>query len=300
MAVYYSKSTDVGAPVLTNTAGGFIALFDYFLVGKMGWTKPFTGAANQAVYKQPAGSNGFYLQVDDTNSQGARFTAFETMTAWNTGTGQTPTNAQVTGGLYITRPQTALTAWWYIIGNGNIFYLRNQWNGSGYGGGMIFGDFVSFKSGDIYNTCIQGNLSFGSTEYMQTLTSSVTSGTVGGFYAMRSYTQLGSSVAISRTSDTSKGASTYFGSGGMPYPNPTDGGLYLSPVWVGEYTSGGFIRGYLPGLWNPLHTRPLQNGDTFTGTGGIINTRSFEAWDNLWYSSYYQMFVETSDTWGGL
>jgi hypothetical protein len=69
------KSTDVGAPNITEVAGSLITLLDAVLVNgygtgldakaPLGWTKAFSGT-NKAVYKQGAGSSLKYLRVDDT------------------------------------------------------------------------------------------------------------------------------------------------------------------------------------------------------------------------------------------
>jgi hypothetical protein len=67
----------------------------------------------------------------------------------------------------------------------------------------------------------------------------------------------------------------------------------MSPVFIGEGTATAGLRGYFPGLWNPLHAVPLAHHDTFTGAGAFAG-KTFEAFR---FSPAYEVIIETSDTW---
>jgi hypothetical protein len=86
----------------------------------------------------------------------------------------------------------------------------------------------------------------------------------------------------------------------FPYPNPADGSLWLSPIWI--HHDGG-IRGYFAGLWAPMHDRPLSTQDTYTAASGNLSGKSFIAMNIPLATTISstadvgQVHVETSDTW---
>jgi hypothetical protein len=128
-------------------------------------------------------------------------------------------------------------------------------------------------------------------EALSVVGSNVSAGAASGHYLARSHTGIGSALQFGKFHDGSLTTASYVGSGQyMAYPNPVDGGLYLSPVRL-CYSST--LRGHLPGFWAPMHTRPLTHGDTFAGVGNLSG-KSFLVID-LWNSA--QVFVETSNTW---
>lgn len=294
MTVYIKRRTDSGVPTLAPTAGSLITLLDYLLVTTMGWTKPYTGT-NKAVYRQPSGTNQFYLRVDDTGTTIGRVVGYETMSDVDTGTGAFPTSAQVFGGLYLDK-STSGTRDWKFFSNGEIFYLFTKFNGTNWGL-FCFGDLESYKSGDAYGTVIVGQTATATSAQNFSLLVSAMSSTSNGHYIARPYTQVGSSTAFGKFTDyVRSGAATNIGAtAGMTYPSPIEGGLHQAPLWMGESANG--ARGLFPGLWCPLHNRPLTDGDTFSGVGGLTG-RSFEACD--FGSGINQCFMETTDTWGGV
>lgn len=296
MAVTKKLSTDVGVPTVTNTVGTLITLLDYLLVTTLGWTKVYSGT-NKGVYRAPTG-NRRYLRVDDSGSgaSGARINSYETMTDVDTGTGPMPTAAQLSGGLYLPRCTTAGPCKWKFISNGTYFVLIINYNiASNYWASCVFGDVFSYKSGDAYNTVLIGEASFSNpTSSLQTLNIANTTTSTATHYAQRSFTQVGSAVLLGKTSDYIKAPRAILGGTGtnLPYPSAVDGGIYLSPLYLNEVTVG--LRGQLPGLWDPLHSYPLAEGDTFSGSSGLLSGKSFECWI---LGTAGQMMVETSDTW---
>lgn len=301
MAVTVLTEASPGAPVLSGLAGSLTALLDYCLVTTMGWTKAFTGT-NQAAYKQPAGSNGFYLAVDDSAGQNARMTGFEAMTSVTAGTNPFPTASQLAGGLYFYKSSAATNSArvWTFISNGSMFYLIRDVTGGGRTGGdqqvFCFGDIFSYKGGDTFGTVICGEVSSSVTSsggaFMQAVQTAMTG--YSGHYITRANTQIGGATQVGFTCDIAgSGSASYFGAGTLPYPSPIDGQMHLSPIWVGEPSAG--KRGVLPGVWHFMHPAAnLNGGDTFTG-GGNLAGKSFLV-SKLGTTSG-NLVIEISDTW---
>lgn len=248
-----------------------------------GWTKPYSGT-NLAAYRQGSGSQ-HYFRVDDTTTYTSRVVGYETMTAISTGTGPFPTAAQVSGGLYWQKSNVAdavSAREWIIVADDKTMYMWVRFGtGSDYGSfsahGM--GEFKSFKDGDVYNTFISANTGATSYQYMyfmylNSYAGAVLSSSLFGMYASRSYTQIGSSVPLGKLGDYSKANQGGMGilGIGLPYPHQVDGGLYMSPVTIAEgvgIAAQAVIRGVMRGVWNPLHSMPLNNFDIFNGNGDL-------------------------------
>lgn len=297
MAITIKRSTDSGAPALTNVAGTLIAIFDFMLVTALGWTKTSLGT-NQVKYTWGSGTNGFCIQLDDSNAAFGKLSGWETLTALNTGTNQFPSAAQLSGGVFLDHAAAGSGTFpWRIVSDGHMVYFFVKYNiASNYIDTFVFGDFNSYKSSDIYNTIIIGNSA-------QALTSNPNFSQLGGsvsaiqtgHFIVRSYTQIGSSITAGKFSDAVRGSTT-IGNGSMTYPSPIEGGLHLAPVWVNETIANAGPRGLLPGIWNVCHTYPLTDGDTFSVSSGPLSGRSFEI---VSMPSAWQFAFETSNTWGG-
>lgn len=264
-----------------------------------GWTKEF--GTTITAYKQPAAglSNHFYLRLDDASAgNNARFTGYETMSDANTGTGLFPSAGQLTGGVHFFKSQSTdtLPRDWLLLCNGPLFHLIcNQassvdWTTSSF---FSYGDIFSYKPGDIYHTIISGSVSASAgTSTLQAVTANLGSAVSGTFMA-RSHTAIGSSITLSKHGDAAKmNGVTILGSGGMQYPSPVDGGLYVTPVWVGE-SAAALLRGILLGVWGPMHVKPLAFGDVWVATGDLAG-KTFEAINT---PNTGQLFFEISDTW---
>lgn len=303
MTVRIYHSTDASAPVLSGQVGALIGVLDACLVNgygskaAAGWTKAYSGT-NLAAYRQPAGTNQFYLRVDDTNATDARLRGYEAMSDVNTGTGLFPTDVQVSGGLYHNKSNASSSAArpWTLITNGKIVYFVTSYDGTNLSQLSAFGDITSYKSGDAYHTMIMAANSSGTAQGVGPAITSGLSNASNGHYMARSYTQTGSSVALGKHSDYVKtGNASAMGTAGMTYPTSPDGALWFAPVWIHE-SAAGVVRGEMPGFWCPLHNKPLTSGDTFTGSGAYSG-KTFEAWAANNSSTVSQVFVETSDTW---
>ena len=298
MAVITRTQASPSAPTLTGLAGAMIGVLDYCLTDAtygIGWTKQYSGT-NKAVYRQKVGTNQFYLRVDDTGTINSGVRGYESMSDVDTGTGPFPTTAQAaTFSFKKSATSDSVARNWSFTSNGDIFYLTVYSNGAA--SQVVtycFGDFVSYRSGDAYNTVICGTTSVtdgsSTTSSFTTIVSSLAA-TEGVFYA-RAHTQIGGSLQGGKHVDSSKAAgATGMGAGGGTYPDPLSGGINLSKVWLNEPSTA--VRGELPGIWSPLHTKPIGAGDTFSGTGDLAG-KTFVAVNNAISN---QFIVETSDTW---
>jgi hypothetical protein len=284
MTVRVYRWDDAGAPTLNATAGSLINLFDACLVtgygskDPLGWSKPFTGT-DVAVFR-PAAGNRRYLRVTDssTATSGARAFGCETMTDASTYTNAFPSEAQVSGGLYIRKSDTTTTQarGWVIIGNDKCFYyFVNRTSTTGFaataasGGvfGMFFGDFISYRPDDEYNTAfIASESSTVTVGRLPNLSASPMTNAIPGAYVCRRNDQTGVSTAATMSSDA-RSDPVSCGRGNLAYPDPVTGGMVLAPVYINTIESS-HTRGHLPGMWNPLHDRPGAVLDTFTGKSG--------------------------------
>lgn len=287
------RSTDTSAPVLTGQVGSLITLLDACLVNgygskaAAGWSKPYTGT-NSADYQQ--GGSGFYLEVNDNGpgtggAREARIRGYEVMTAFNTGTGLFPTSAQLSAGDVIRKSATAdgTARAWKLFADDRTFYLFIL---SGDAAGIyistMFGDIFSYLAGDNYKCAIMGRTTETAAGPPAASTDNFGSNaafgsSVAGHYIARTYTGFGTSTTIGKSVDAIKSGNTSSGAfvGPVPFPNPIDGGLYISPVTVHEAPVIG-IRGVLRGLWQGIHPlASFSDGDTFDGQGTYA-TRSFE------------------------
>lgn len=330
VTAYYS--TDAHAPTVGIAAQAFwTTILTACLVngytGKSaaGWSIGYNGSTGQVAYQQGAGSNGFFLNVDDSaataNGSNARVTMFETMSAFGAGTNQTPTSAQMSGGLYWPRGNngTASTAGrWCVIADAKRFYMWHEGSSTsgqlGYGAAVGFGDIDTYSAADNYDTVIHGygtsspagsgGLGTGSNTLLTTAT---------GCYVMRRYDQLSTGQQVGKHWDNVKANSNIMGGGSasltLPFPNPTDGGLYVSPVWIHENIIGadayGVVRGVLPGIWapcnfmNPSTTNPnnVQAFDAVTSSVGSTNGKTLTFFNIQPNGSPGWVCFETSNTW---
>lgn len=264
-----------------------------------GWTEPFASATNITAFRQGAG-NMFYLNIDETAVQVSRVTGFESMTAVGiaNGTNAFPTTAQFAGGLYWNRSGTTDTIArpWVIVANDRTLYMHvNVDNNATSLIGSLQGltDLKIYKTGDVYATLIMGQSTATVATNGTGFTCSPTNVAVAGHYLTRSHTQIGTSIAASKCYVDNVGSTvTALGSIAMTYPVAVDNGLWLSPVRVSESSINSF-RGEMTGLWAPMHNKPLNHLDTFSGTGALAG-KTFIALNGY---NVGQIMLETSNTW---
>jgi hypothetical protein len=281
-----------------------------------GWLRPFAGNSAQAVYKQPAGC-GFYLQVDDNGpgsgaGQEARSWGFETMTAYNVGTGQFPLAAQNAAGCVLRKATSAAGAkpWILLVDDRTLYLFVSSGDAVGEYVGHAFGDYYSFNAADSYKCLLMGkNAESGSflTAHPFGQAFPAQSGTVagGGQWLARNFSGIGGSTAFQKVGDAAlAGASPSHLIGGMIFPNSSDGGLYLAPVRVIDSSPPGValvsatlnLRGRMRGLWHaPYPIGSFVDGDTFQGSGDLVG-RNFLVVRNVWGSTAGAAFVVMETT----
>jgi hypothetical protein len=283
-----------------------ISLLDTALVAA-GWTKAFSGT-NKAAYRQ-GGGNQFYLRVQDDSpgagvAREARITGYETMSDVDTGTGPFPTAAQGVGGIAMLVARKSATAdatarnCVMICDNRTMYFLCLTGDLAGNYYGFGFGDFFSLVPSDGYRTFINGrtgeNTSGASTEKLDAVSGFINSAQPG-FFIARGYTGLGTSINAAKSGDhTKSGVGTLLGI--VPFPNPANGELFVSPVWIGDPVTSpaNNIRGRMRGFWHQCHPlAALTDLDTFTGVGDLAG-KTFKLYKQGGNTGIY--CIETSNT----
>ncbi len=323
------RSTDASAPTLSGTAGDLVNLLDKCLVAgygsqsAAGWTKPYT-ATNRAVFRQ-GGGNQFYLWVNDDATTHPVTAKDATLRGWEvlgsipseivdgTHTGPFPdlTQRSSTAPIAMRKSATAdaTTRSWIVVADDRTVYVFIA-TGDVAGGrycAFMFGDFYSLLSGDGYRTALIGRTTDASTYAAadDMLAVSSAAGSFAGLashYFARGYTGTGGSINCAKQTDTgllSTGAPVTLGAGVMAYPNPTDGGIVISRVFIQEPTTGGVNsrRGWMRGFWAFGHAiANVVDGDTFTGTGDLAG-RTFLVIKSSNGANLGLYVIETSNTW---
>lgn len=308
MTVY--DYTDSGAPVLAGQEAKGIDLFVACLVSGYGskpgagWTLAFYDAATRTAVFRTATAPYAYLQVKDKGPglgtfKEMRVRGYEAMTGADTGTGPFPTTAQRSNGWFVRKSATldAVARPWVLAADGQrVYFFPETGDVANQVAPFLFGRGKSYKTVDDYAVLIAGRNSENSStlgsgnDYAPILVPTIA--TASHAHLMRSYTGIGGAANIGFHTDTAKHNNTgtvHPGQSGMSYPMPADGGLYLATIYFHE---ANVPRGEVPGLWCPLHNRPLAHRDTFSGVEGLTG-RDFLALT----TGSGQIFLETSDTW---
>lgn len=336
------KLTDLLDAVLVNGYGAQTAAgwtINQTTTNKRGYKQNLTGSNNSSgmlLYVDDTGPGAGAAK----EARACGFETMSAITP--TGTGQFPTSAQSAvgvGTLVVRKSATAdATARpWTIVANGQTVYIFIE-TGDITAPQLatmpfVFGDFKSYKTSDQYAVCIIGRTAENSASANIDPLSAVgaadnvimnLNNVLIGHYIARHWTAVGSSVRAGKvltavpqidprgsygpwSSDvnTTLGAS-FNGIGrisstpvGLPFPNGPDGSLWLAPIYLNHSWA---IRGYLAGLWAPLHDRPLAHNDTLTAASGTLSGKSFVAQNIAFFNSVSvsengQILAETSDTW---
>ncbi|MBP6260913.1 MAG: hypothetical protein KA204_08700 [Chromatiaceae bacterium] len=279
------RSDDVGAPVLSGTAGSLITVLDACLVNgygskaAAGWQKPFSGA-NLAAYRAQTG-NRFYLRIDDSHAQYPVMRGYQTLSDINNGTGLFPTLVQLAGGIRGVKSNTAsaVARPWVIIASPRAFYLWVSYAATDMGALttfvdiFFFGDGASYMPGDAYFTGIVGRILGDAAAATTNFASLLSTYTVtNGHYLASDFAQSGNSEPFCCLQSITALAA-HAGTAGGFYPDPITGGMLLDRLRVLE---GGsikrLIRGALPGCYNPIHNLPGFHLDTLQGRGDMTGT----------------------------
>ena len=320
MSVVIYKSDDAGAPaLLANNAGALIAVLDACLVdgygakAGAGWTKAFSDV-NLAAYLQGTGGDGMYCRIDDTSGPNARIRGYETMSDVNTGTGPFPTDVQISGGCYVNKHDGgAGSRKWMVVASPYAFYFWSQYdtNSAGSSSGLtFFGTIKSFKAVDDFGCMVMASPS--SSKSNNVINSAQDNGgawcalnnSLLGHFIARAYGQVGGAVPAGKRMESLR--TRYQGFNSIStyakdwisniltgvFPSPVDGSINIAPVVVNE--SNAEDRGYLPGLWVPMHAHQSYGSifDTFDGEGEHAG-KTF-----VFFNVYGAHFaLEITDTW---
>lgn len=267
------KSTDASAPSLSGTNGSLVALLDACLVNgygskaAAGWAKAFSGA-NKAAYRAPAGVRHYIRVQDDGPGAGvareARLLGYASMTDVDTGAGAFGSGA-------VTRKSSTADATarpWYVLADARSFYLLIQaeaalpnWLGT------MFGEYFSILSpastgrSIIWGRYVENSATL--TNERLDVRSAITS-VSSGSAAVTQFGGGGGATGVGlHFGDANSASATLVGV--LTYPNPTDNGLHMGPVWVHEVNNR---IGRMRGFWCMHHpVTSFADGTTFTGSG---------------------------------
>ena len=325
------SSTDSGAPSLTGLTGSLLSVLDAILVDgygskiAAGWTRPFPATSSYGTYKLGNGTTAS-LFVYDAGS-GSQAGAEALMTGWNsidsieggrvTGSNPYPAYANLNIGFgrvgnygaVVLRKSTATTAvarsWIAFADSASLYFFtkpadpatfaNNRWSA------FFFGDMYSFRSGsaDIGRCMIIGRVNPSSSavaDDRMDVINQVGGGIatpVTGHFAAHLCAGGSGSITLCKTGDSSKAVNSSVLTGTVPFLNPCDNGLYISPVWL---VDAGFanVRGKLRGFWHVLHASgSLADGAVITGSSDFPN-RTFQVVASSANAAMY--LIETSDT----
>lgn len=251
-------------------------------VAAAGWQELFAGTLTNVLCVKPTvpEATACVLRVADTGTTNARVRAFESMTDASTGTGPTPLDSQLSGGLFWPKSNAANTTAqpWYLVADARGFYLAVAPAGDDRHTLLFAGDIASLKSGDAYGYLLTGN------QADQANISTVPDGCVGyshrsaraGSYLVRAHTAIGQSIAAQRIGAHHNGgtADVYAGAAGYSfgvYPNGPNNGLMTGALEI--FALG--IRGTLPGLLHPVQdcSNAFATGASVEGSGDLAGRR---------------------------
>lgn len=296
------KSLDTGHPVLSGDTGSFLALLNACLITGYGtqvgagWSKTGSVAtledsASCGIFVMPTGSRTTLFVADNGPSttcgtRQARITGYDSVTNFTasgtavyqvTGSNIFPTVAQLTigtGSVAVRKSATLTTAerqWILAADSSSIygFFATGDTANTYYG--FAFGDIYSIKSGseDTRKTIIIGNIGASATA---TVTNdrldalSLVNAATTGHFMQDSFGNVSGSLVVGKHGDGNKGSTTLL-IGLVKYPNSSDNGLYISPVWVHESATA-VVRGKMRGFWHALHDlASFADGETWVGDG---------------------------------
>lgn len=224
----------------------------------LGFAKAFS-VTNKAAYRSnDVSGTRLFLRVDDTPTSpvAARAVGYEGMTDIDSGSAPFPTAAQLSGGVYWYRGSINN---WVLLGDAKRFVLLPRLASSDNArSAWLFGDILSWKIGDAHHCAIGGGWINDSTQYTVNNSDFYFINAVGvtlrGHYLARGYSGVSGAVQAVQMGAFTPAASQIGTSGPFSYPDPTTGGLVLTPVLIIQGTA---TRGARPYMYQPLHARPL-------------------------------------------
>jgi hypothetical protein len=243
----------------------------------LGWGKPYSGT-NLAVYRSAdVTGNRHFLRVNDnytTDPRDSRLIGYETMSAVSTGTGPFPTTAQVSGGTFLSKSDSAdaVARPWIFFGDEKMFYLAVKHATARGHQTYFFGEPIGFKTPDAYNTVLgAGQTSVTNNEFSGAIDRLRTVGSPSAFeqgdsIVPRAPTGLGSARSVGRITV----GGVFTGESGvnsaLAYPNQADNALIFADILMISEQS---LRARFPGVyWIPQNLNyAFDTLDTVVGSG---------------------------------
>lgn len=306
---------DASAPQLTGQNGSLTALMKAVLVTgygskpAAGWSNPYSSTNIEAFTNSTsAGGSGYGIKVSHENPQYANVVAYESIDGSGVTTNTFPSVAQLSTGVFwhFSNSSDATQRAWFIAADEKRFYLwANPFAASSVGlvstnyvPNFFAGDIVSVGTVDPYRFTVIGAGASGlANNNFAVIATYVGISAAAGHYIARTLNGSIISKPICKVTAGYNGSYGAMGMSGLAYPDPATGGMMLSRVGIGESDSNGQFRGYMPGLYNPLHNLPGNPGDTFSGVGPLAG-KTFILLDSAFNGSRARIVLETSDTWG--
>ncbi len=229
-----------------------------------GWGKPFSDTNKAAYQSLDPASTQLYLRVDDSFGRYAQLRGYEHMTGIDAGTGLFPTVALVAAGLSWAKSNeaNANAKTWAFFADGSMLYIYQATYGTTNPTLGAFGDLVSFVPGDRYHCVLAGSAVSTNTSSPGNQAALLIPSSPAGCYVARAGNQITLSTGWNRT------GVSYQHAGPRVLGNnvvaPLGGEILLrTPIFATDGASQNTaIRGYLPGLIEPLHA-------AFTGTATV-------------------------------
>jgi len=263
-----------------------------------GFDKAFSGT-NKAAYrsKDTSGSRPYLQIIDDGSTTGAAREAktrgYLTMSDVDTGSEPFPTAVQYATGLFTYKSSTAdaTNRPWVLITDGKTFYFQACMDQSptsmqasgGYLWWIAFGDIISTRPSDSYTAFFQG--SHAANKQTDATSSSNANGvfcptvrtsnpTTACSYIVRSHTQVSGAAIMGSIGhgwdQLALGSLGIFG-----YPHAPDNGFLLTPI---QCMQGGVLRGRMPGIYEPMQGRVLNQFDTIDNVDGYTGRKFLALW----------------------
>lgn len=269
MATVY-RWDDTEAPVIDGQIGSAINFLDKILVDgygskpAAGWTKAFVSPnGNKAVYRNSTTNGlGLYYQVNDDAAQASVYYAakvygFETMSDVDNGAGQYPTGTDYVW-LRKSSSNSATARPWLAIADDQTLYLFVWYNltavaAQSLAAPFAMGDYLSMIPGDAYHATVGGTWAYNINQ--------------GQIFYLNSFQGITTHMYGPRKSDGTTGNIDVICLASSPLAGPP-GSIGFSHPWYGQTlvqrvavgdASPFTLRGYMPGVFSPMHQYPFDN-----------------------------------------
>lgn len=227
-----------------------------------GWEKVYAGT-NKAAYRSlNNASTLMFFHVLEPESNYSILSSYETMSNVDTGTGKN------IGNYYFDRAYDGNSKAWRVVADdcGCYIFSADYINANYLYSSCFCGDIVKSMSADQYNHFIVGNYTVdtASVSYLLGLGQNYRNGSIA-----RSHSQFGTAINTTRLSHSIVGETV--GNGSCTYPNPAGNDVIVAPIEVWTHTET-VLRGWMPGMYSPLHNAANFPDRTFLNSAIGLNT----------------------------